>query len=120
MYPFRDMKAIFLGLLVVLMASQAGAQTAQDKAYVETRQGLVADLEAKRKSLPEPVDDRVWGREEARAHETLEGAAAGSTGFAAAPQGLRDLALQSRPGVLRQGRRIRSMRWSSPRTSCGR
>jgi hypothetical protein len=54
------------------MASQAGAQTAQDKAYVETRERLVADLEAKRKSLPEPVDDRVWSGEEARAHETLK------------------------------------------------
>jgi hypothetical protein len=45
MYPFRDMKAIFLGLLVVLTASQAGAQTAQDKAYVYSRTGLVGDLE---------------------------------------------------------------------------
>ncbi len=52
MYPFHGMKAIFLGLLAVLMASQAGAQTAQDKAYVEARQRLVADLEAKRKATP--------------------------------------------------------------------
>jgi len=87
MYPFRDMKAIFLGLLVVLMASQAGAQTAQDKAYVETRTGLVADLEAKRKSLPEPVDDRVWGREEARAHETLKARLQEALGSLPPPKG---------------------------------
>jgi hypothetical protein len=72
MYPVPGMKAIFLGLLAVLMASQAGAQTAQDKAYVETRARLAADLEAKRKSLPEPVDDRVWTSTEGRAHETLK------------------------------------------------
>src|ERR1700751_5985927 len=54
MYPFRRMKAIFLGLLMVLMASHAGAQTPQDKAYVETRKRLVADLEAKRESPPGP------------------------------------------------------------------
>ena len=70
MYPFRRMKAIFLGLLAVLMASQAGAQTAQDKAYVEARQRLVADLEAKRKATP--IDENAWSREEGRAHETLK------------------------------------------------
>ena len=87
MYPFRDMKAIFLGLLVVLTASQAGAQTAQDKAYVEARQRLVADLEAKRKSLPEPVDDRVWNSEEARAHEALKARLQEALGPAPLPKG---------------------------------
>ena len=87
MYPFRRMKAIFLGLLAVLMASQAGAQTAQDKAYVETRRRLVADLEAKRKSLPEPVDDRVWSREEARAHKTLKARLQEALGSAPPPKG---------------------------------
>jgi len=87
MYPFRRMKAIFLGLLAVLMASQAGAQTAQDKAYVETRRRLVADLEAKRKSLPEPVDDRVWSREEARAHKTLKARLQEALGSAPPPEG---------------------------------
>lgn len=72
MYPFHGMKAIFLGLLVALMASHAGAQTTQDKAYVEARQRLVADLQTKRNSLPEPVDETVWRREEARAHKTLK------------------------------------------------
>jgi len=85
------MKAIFLGLLAVLMASQAGAQTAQDKAYVETRRRLVADLEAKRKSLPEPVDDRVWSREEARAHETLKARLQEALGSAPPPKGSRSL-----------------------------
>jgi len=71
MYPFREMKAIFLGLLfAALMASQAAAQTAQDKTYVEARQRLVADLEAKRKSMPS--DEKAWSREESRAHETLK------------------------------------------------
>lgn len=71
MYPFRGMKAIFLGLLLaVLMASQAGAQTAEDKTYVEARQRLVADLEAKRRSTP--IDENAWSREEGRAHETLK------------------------------------------------
>jgi hypothetical protein len=87
MYPFPGMKAIFLGLLAVLMASQAGAQTAQDKAYVETRARLVADLEAKRKSLPEPVDDRVWTSEEGRAHETLKALLQKALGPAPPPKG---------------------------------
>ncbi len=84
MYPFRRMKAIFLGLLAVLMASPAGAQTRQEKAYVIERARLVADLEAKRKSL----SDSTWSREEARAHETLKtrlqevlGSAPPPTGF---------------------------------------
>jgi hypothetical protein len=87
MYPVRAMKAIFLGLLAVLMASQAGAQTAQDKAYVETRKRLVADLEAKRKSLPAPVDDRVWSDAEARAHETLKARLQEALGSAPPPEG---------------------------------
>ena len=44
---------IFLGLLALLMASHAGAQTRQEKTYVIERARLVADLEAKRKSLPD-------------------------------------------------------------------
>ncbi len=64
------MKAIFLGLLAVLLAPHAGAQTAQDKAYVEARQRLVADLGAKRKATP--GDESAWSREESRAHETLK------------------------------------------------
>ena len=72
MYPFPGMKAIFLGLLVILMAiPEVGAQTPQEKAYVAARQRLVADLEAKRKSLPQPIDEGAWSREEARAHEML-------------------------------------------------
>ena len=70
MYPFHGMKAIFLGFLAVLMASQVAAQTAQDKAYVEARQRLVADLEAKRKSMP--ADEKAWSREEGRAHAALK------------------------------------------------
>jgi hypothetical protein len=72
MYPFHGMKAIFLVLPAVLMASQAAAQTSQDKAYVETRARLVADLEAKRKSLPTPIDESAWSREEGRVHEMLK------------------------------------------------
>ena len=87
MYPFPGMKAIFLGLLAVLMASQAGAQTAQDKTYVETRERLAADLEAKRKSLPEPVDDRVWSQEEGHAHETLKARLQEALGSAPPPKG---------------------------------
>jgi hypothetical protein len=81
------MKAIFLGLLAALAASQAAAQTTQDKAYVEARERLVADLEAKRKSLPEPVDDRVWSREEERAHETLKARLQEALGAAPPPKG---------------------------------
>jgi hypothetical protein len=87
MYPFLGMKAIFLGFLAVLMASQAGAQTAQDKAYVETRERLAADLEAKRKSLPEPVDDGVWSQAEARAHEALKARLQEALGLASLPKG---------------------------------
>jgi hypothetical protein len=87
MYPFRRMKAILLGLLAALAAAQAAAQTARDKTYVETRERLVADLEAKRKSLPEPVDDRVWSREEERAHETLKAELLQALGVAPPPKG---------------------------------
>jgi hypothetical protein len=87
MYPFHGMKAIFLGLLVVLTASHAGAQTARDKAYVEARQRLVADLQTKRKSMPEPVDETVWRREEARAHETLKARLQEVLGAAPPPKG---------------------------------
>lgn len=85
MYPFRRMKAIFLGLLAVLMASQAAAQTAQDEAYVEARQRLVADLEAKRKSTP--IDEKAWSREEGRAHETLKARLQQVLGAAPPPNG---------------------------------
>jgi hypothetical protein len=72
MYPFRGMKAIFLVLLAVLMAMpEADAQTPQEKAYVAARERLVADLEAKRKSWPQPIDQSGWSREEARAHKML-------------------------------------------------
>jgi len=72
MYPFRGMKAIFLVLLVMLMAMpEADAQTPQEKAYVAVRERLVADLEAKRKSLPQPIDESAWSREEARVHDVL-------------------------------------------------
>lgn len=87
MYPFRRMKAIFLGLLAVLMASQAGAQTAQDKAYVETRRQLAADLAAKRKSMPEPVDQKAWSDEEARTHEALKARLQEVLGPAPPPKG---------------------------------
>ena len=87
MYPFHSMKAIFLGLLVALMASQAGAQTPQDKAYVETRERLVADLEAKRKSLPTPIDESTWSLEEGRAHETLNARLQEALGSAPPPRG---------------------------------
>ncbi len=87
MYPFRGMKAIFLGLLAVLMASQAAGQTAQDKAYVEARQRRVADLEAKRKSLPQPLDQDAWSREENRAHEMLKARLQEVLGAAPPPKG---------------------------------
>ncbi|MBS0526260.1 MAG: hypothetical protein JSS04_21705 [Proteobacteria bacterium] len=81
------MKAIFLGLLIVLMASHAGAQTPQDNAYVEARRRLAADLAAKRKSLPEPVDENVWHREEGRAHDTLKAKLQEALGSAPPPDG---------------------------------
>ena len=66
------MKAIFLGLLVVLTAMpEAGAQTSQETAYVAARERLVAGLEAKRKSLSQPIDESAWSREEARVHDKL-------------------------------------------------
>jgi hypothetical protein len=88
MYPFRDMKAIFLGLLALLMAMpEAGAQTSQEKAYVAARERLVADLEAKRKSLPPPIGESAWSREEARAHETLMGKLQEAMGPTQPPEG---------------------------------
>ena len=87
MYPFPDMKAIFLVLLVALMASPANAQTPQEKAYVAERERLVADLEAKRKSLPLPIDESAWRREEARVHEMLKERLQAVIGPAPLPQG---------------------------------
>jgi hypothetical protein len=70
MYPFGGMKAIFLVLPVVLMASHAAAQTPQEKAYVAARERRVADLETNRKSLP--LDEGAWSLEEGHAHDTLK------------------------------------------------
>jgi hypothetical protein len=66
------MRPLCLAVLVFLMAiPRAGAQTPQDKAYLAARERLVAGLEATRKSLPAPIDEAAWSREEARVHATL-------------------------------------------------
>jgi hypothetical protein len=87
MYPPPDMKAIFLVLFVALMASPANAQTPQERAYVAERERLVADLEAKRKALPLPIDESAWRREEARVHEMLKARLQAVMGAAPPPQG---------------------------------
>ena len=88
MYPFRGMKAILLVLLVMLMAMpEADAQTPQEKAYVAARERLVADLEAKRKALPQPVDESAWSRDEARVHDALKARLRDVIGLAPPPAG---------------------------------
>src|SRR6185437_16638583 len=48
---------------------------------------LVANLQTKRKSLPEPVDETVWRRKENRAHETLKARLQEVLGAAPPPRG---------------------------------
>jgi hypothetical protein len=87
MYPLLEMKAIFLVLLVALVASPASAQTPQERAYVAERERLVGDLEAKRKSLPLPIDESAWRREEALVHEMVKARLQAVMGTAPPPQG---------------------------------
>ena len=64
------MKAILLVLLLWLMAAPtAVAQTSEEKAYVALRERLVADLEAKRRTVP--LGESDWNRLESRTHDML-------------------------------------------------
>jgi hypothetical protein len=58
------MRSILIALLVLIAAHGAHAQTTGDWAYVAAREQAVAGLEARYKSLPQPIDETAWAREE--------------------------------------------------------
>lgn len=66
------MRRIVVAALLLIAASLARAQTADDKAYVAAREQAVAALEASRKSSPSPSDEAAWAREERAAEGELE------------------------------------------------
>jgi hypothetical protein len=66
------MRSILVALLVLVAASLAQAQTPEDRAYVAAREQTVAALEARYKSLPPPVDETAWIREEQAAQAELK------------------------------------------------
>ena len=82
------MKAILLVPFLWLMAaSHVSAQTAEEKAHVALRERTVADLEARRRALPAPIDESAWNREEARAHDALMAQLQQVVGAAPPPKG---------------------------------
>jgi hypothetical protein len=66
------MRHFLAALLVLVAASSAQAQTAEDRAYVAAREQAVAALEARRKALTAPVDESAWMREEQGASGVLK------------------------------------------------
>lgn len=57
--------------LSLLFAPAIRAQTADEKAYFAARQQLTAEFEARRRSLPVPIDESAWNREEEHGHDVL-------------------------------------------------
>ena len=57
---------------MLVAAPLAQAQTPEDRAYVAAREQAVAALEARYKSLPPPVDEAAWTREERAAEGELK------------------------------------------------
>lgn len=66
------MHRMLVALLVLAGAPLAQAQTEEDRAYVAAREQSVAALEARYKSLPPPIDETAWMREEHAAQDELE------------------------------------------------
>jgi hypothetical protein len=58
------MRRILVAILVLFAASGALAQKAEDRTYVAAREQAVAGLEARYASLPRPIDETAWVREE--------------------------------------------------------
>ena len=59
------MRSVVFALLALFAAAPlAQAQTLDDKAYVAARKQAVAGFEARYKSLPRPIDETAWAREE--------------------------------------------------------
>ena len=63
---------ILVVFLTLVAAPLAQAQTPEDRAYVAAREQAVAALEARYKSLPPPVDEAAWNREERTAESELK------------------------------------------------
>lgn len=66
------MRSILIVFLVLAGVPLAQAQMPDDEAYVAAREQAVAALEARRKSLPPPIDETAWIREELAAHAELK------------------------------------------------
>jgi hypothetical protein len=66
------MRSILVALFVLVAAPLAQAQTPEDRAYVAAREQAVAGLEARYKSLPPPIDETAWIREEQAVEAALK------------------------------------------------
>jgi len=91
------MRVILPVVLLLLAVWPAGAQTSEEKAYVDARQRIVAELEAKRRSLPQPVNESAWNREETRAQEALKAQFQKVLGPAPPPKGFSGFGMHPDP-----------------------
>ena len=66
------MRSILVVFLMLVAAPLAQAQTSDDRAYVAAREQAVAALEVRHKSLPPPIDEAAWIREERAAEGALK------------------------------------------------
>jgi hypothetical protein len=66
------MRRTLVALLLLVATPCVQAQTAEDRAYVAAREQAVAGLEARYKSLPPPVDETAWARENRAVEGELE------------------------------------------------
>lgn len=66
------MRGILGAFLMLVASSLAQGQTREDRAYVAAREQAVVALEARRRSLPPPIDETAWLREEQAAHAELK------------------------------------------------
>jgi hypothetical protein len=57
------MRSILIALLLLVATPCVQAQTAEDRAYIAAREQAVAGLKARYKSLPPPIDETAWARE---------------------------------------------------------
>jgi len=81
------MRRILVALLMLAGAPLALAQTLEDRAYVAAREQAVAALEARYRSLPSPIDEAAWAREEQRAEGELKARLQGVMAHSPLPKG---------------------------------
>jgi hypothetical protein len=81
------MRSMLAAILVLFAASGVQAQTAVDKVYVAAREQAVAGLETRYKSLPRPVDEAAWAREEQAVEGELKARLQGVLARSSLPKG---------------------------------